>query len=251
MRRLGRLGAASLAFGAIATLTFAGSSAGHGTEAPAGPLTKKAIMFAADGMRPDLMERYADKGIMPTFKFDEAGRAERTACFRVPAEHGRGMAHPLRDVAGRARLDEQHVPPHGTNFDSTTSFSTNGVLQADTILQSAERAGEGLLDGMVAARALRPELQGPVVDFRTFIGGRGIVLNSTCPGSRRSRTASASSTSGRRWPSRPAGRTFGLVQPGEADDFHARERTDPGRRRLGRYPSTTRPTTGRSTTTTS
>ena len=34
----------------------------------------------------------------------------------------------------------------------------------------------------VAARALRPELQGPVVDFRTFIGGRGIVLNYDLPG---------------------------------------------------------------------
>ena len=34
----------------------------------------------------------------------------------------------------------------------------------------------------VAARALRPELQGPVIDFRTFIGGRGITLNFDLPG---------------------------------------------------------------------
>jgi hypothetical protein len=30
--------------------------------------------------------------------------------------------------------------------------------------------------------SVRPELQGPVVDFRTFIGGRGIVLNYDLPG---------------------------------------------------------------------
>jgi 2',3'-cyclic-nucleotide 2'-phosphodiesterase (5'-nucleotidase family) len=34
----------------------------------------------------------------------------------------------------------------------------------------------------VAARGMRPEIQGPLVDFRTFIGGRGIVLNYDLPG---------------------------------------------------------------------
>src|SRR5262245_64999890 len=34
----------------------------------AGPLTSKAIFFASDGMRPDLMERYAGAGAMPTYK---------------------------------------------------------------------------------------------------------------------------------------------------------------------------------------
>ena len=45
-------------------------SAGHGErpEVAAQPNTTKAIMFAADGMRPDLMERYARKGLMPTYR---------------------------------------------------------------------------------------------------------------------------------------------------------------------------------------
>ena len=34
----------------------------------------------------------------------------------------------------------------------------------------------------VGSRNLVPALQGPVVDFRTFIGGRGIVLNYDLPG---------------------------------------------------------------------
>ena len=68
MGSLGRLRAALLAFGALATLTFAGSSAGHGKKPPAGPPTKKAILFASDGMRPDLVDRYAAQGAMPTIK---------------------------------------------------------------------------------------------------------------------------------------------------------------------------------------
>ena len=116
MKRLGRLGAALLAVGALATLTFAGSSAGHGKKPPQGPLTDKAIMFASDGMRPDLMERYADKGIMPTFKdlMKHGVRRQERPASGVPAQHGRRVAHACHGhLAGRARVDEQHVPPHG------------------------------------------------------------------------------------------------------------------------------------------
>src|SRR5262245_29393329 len=31
------------------------------------PLTSKMIFFASDGMRPDLVDKYAGEGIMPTF----------------------------------------------------------------------------------------------------------------------------------------------------------------------------------------
>ena len=37
-------------------------------EPPAGPLASKAVFFASDGMRPDLMEKYAAAGAMPTYK---------------------------------------------------------------------------------------------------------------------------------------------------------------------------------------
>ena len=188
MRRLGRLGAALLAVGALATLTFAGSSAGHGKKPkpPEGPLTKKAIMFAANGMRPDLMERYADKGIMPTFKdlMKRGVRGKNGLLQGFPPNTGVGW-HTLATGTWPGKHGSTNNTFHrtGTNFDSTTSFSTNGVLPADTILQSAERAGKKVLSmEWVAARALRPELQGPLVDFRTFIGGRGIVLNYDLPG---------------------------------------------------------------------
>src|SRR6266545_5646310 len=33
----------------------------------ASPLTSKALFFSSDGMRPDLMEKYAAQGAMPTY----------------------------------------------------------------------------------------------------------------------------------------------------------------------------------------
>ena len=186
MKRLGRLGAALLAVGALATLTFAGSSAGHDKKPPAGPLTQKAIMFASDGMRPDLMERYADKGIMPTYKdlMKRGVHGKNGLLQGFPPNTGVGW-HTLATGTWPGEHGSTNNTFHrtGAGFDTTSSFSTNGILQADTILQSAERAGKTVVAvEWVAARALRPELQGPVIDFRTFIGGRGITLNFDLPG---------------------------------------------------------------------
>jgi len=38
------------------------------TNARSGPLASKVVLFASDGMRPDLMEKYAAAGAMPTYK---------------------------------------------------------------------------------------------------------------------------------------------------------------------------------------
>ena len=64
------------------------------------------------------------------------------------------------------------------NFNNRTSFATDAVLQADHIAQAAERAGKKVVSvEWVASRNLSPQLQGPVVDFRTFFSNRGILLN--------------------------------------------------------------------------
>ncbi len=69
------------------------------------------------------------------------------------------------------------------NFNNSTSFATTGILQADHIGQAAERAGKTVVSmEWVGSRNLTPALQGPVVDFRTFIGVRGIALNYDLPG---------------------------------------------------------------------
>src|SRR5688572_30735804 len=45
----------------------AGASAAPETAPANAPLTNKAIFFASDGMRPDLVDNYAVEGLMPTY----------------------------------------------------------------------------------------------------------------------------------------------------------------------------------------
>ena len=189
MKRFGRLGAAAfVAVSALAVLVFAGPSAGGGKDHKKanGARSQKAIMFASDGMRPDLMERYARLGVMPTFKelIRNGVRGRNGLKQGFPPNTGVGW-HTLATGTWPGEHGSTNNTFHrtGAAFDSTTSFSTNGILQADTMLQAAERSGKKVLAmEWVAARALRPELQGPVVDFRTFIGNRGIALNFDIPG---------------------------------------------------------------------
>lgn len=162
-------------------------------EAPgAWPLTSKVIFFASDGMRPDLVDKYAGEGVMPTF-VDLMAKG-------VKGENGLLQGFPPNTGVGWATLAAGTWPgEHGStnntffrtgegNFNNRTSFAETGILQADTIAQSAERAGKTVVAmEWVAARSYVPALQGPVVDFRSFIGGRGIMLNFDIPG----QTASA------------------------------------------------------------
>ena len=143
-------------------------------------------MFASDGMRPDLMKRFSERGIMPTFKdLRRKGVEGKNGLLQgFPPNTGVGW-HTLATGTWPGEHGSTNNTFHRTGdaFNNTTSFATPGVLQADTALQAAERAGKKVVAmEWVAARGLLPALQGPVVDFRTFIGGRGIVLNFDLPG---------------------------------------------------------------------
>src|SRR5215510_16507285 len=63
-RRLGGVAAMLVFLLALVVSLGAGSASGQRSEAS----TDKVIMFASDGMRPDLMEEYARHGSMPTYK---------------------------------------------------------------------------------------------------------------------------------------------------------------------------------------
>ncbi len=87
-------------------------------------------------------------------------------------------------MARGSRLDEQHVPPPDRpELQQLDELRHDGLLQADTIAQAAERAGKEVASiEWVAARGYVPALQGPVVDFRSFFSRRGILLNYDIPG---------------------------------------------------------------------
>ena len=151
------------------------------------PSAAEVIFFASDGMRPDLMESYAADGAMPTFA-DLMRKGVR-------GDNGLLQAFPPNTGVGWSTLATGTYPgEHGStnntfhrtgesNFNFRTSFATTGILQADTIQQAAERAGKTVVSmEWVGSRTLVPALQGPVVDFRTFLSNRGILLNFDLPG---------------------------------------------------------------------
>jgi len=55
-----------------------------------------------------------------------------------------------------------------------------GVLQAETIAQSAERGGKKVLQ-MEWAGGRNGAINGPTVDFRSFLSGRGVTTNCVSP----------------------------------------------------------------------
>jgi 2',3'-cyclic-nucleotide 2'-phosphodiesterase (5'-nucleotidase family) len=153
---------------------------------PATPSADRVIMFSSDGMRQDLMERFASEGAMPTYS-SLMGQG-------VEGLNGLSQAFPGNTGVGWATLATGAYPSEhgstnntfhrtGDTFTSTTSGFGTGVLQADTIMQAAERAGKKVVSmEWVASRGLSPALQGPVVDFRTFFSNRGVLVNYDLPG---------------------------------------------------------------------
>ncbi|HEY7661352.1 MAG TPA: 5'-nucleotidase C-terminal domain-containing protein [Actinomycetota bacterium] len=174
---------------AVVVALLAAVEAGAARRPAAGPAASgsKVILFAADGMRPDLVDRYAAEGAMPTFA--------NLLATGVKGDNGLLQGFPPNTGVGWSTLATGTWPSeHGSmnntfhrigegNFNNRTSFATTGLLQADSIQQAAERAGKTVVSmEWVGSRTLVPALQGPVVDFRTFFSNRGILLNYDLPG---------------------------------------------------------------------
>jgi 2',3'-cyclic-nucleotide 2'-phosphodiesterase (5'-nucleotidase family) len=157
------------------------------TPGQAGPSpAAKAIFFTADGMRPDLMERYAAQGLMPTY----AGLMAQG----VRGDNGLVQAFPPNTGVGWYTLATGAYPgEHGStnntffragdSFNNRTAAFSGGVLQADTIAEAAERAGKKVVsfEWSGGSRTATP-LQGPVVDYRNFYSNRGLWTNWDVPG---------------------------------------------------------------------
>jgi 2',3'-cyclic-nucleotide 2'-phosphodiesterase (5'-nucleotidase family)/predicted AlkP superfamily phosphohydrolase/phosphomutase len=152
---------------------------------PSWPLTNKAIFFSSDGMRPDLMESYASQGYMPTY-----------AALMANGVHGdNGMVQafpPNTGVGWYTMMTGAYPGEHGStnntyhrtgegSFNNSTSFSTGGTLQADTLAAAAERAGKKVAQ-IDWVGGLQSNIAGPTVDFTSFFSTRGVLaapLNAT------------------------------------------------------------------------
>src|SRR5947208_2925500 len=138
----------------------------------------KVVLYSSDGMRPDLMERYAKAGFMPTYK----------ALMKDGATGDNGMVQafpPNTGVGWYTMATGTYPSEHGStnntffrsgdsSFNNSTSFSTSGILQADTIAAAAERAGKKVAQvEWVGGR--NAGIAGPTVDFANFFSTRGVL----------------------------------------------------------------------------
>jgi 2',3'-cyclic-nucleotide 2'-phosphodiesterase (5'-nucleotidase family)/predicted AlkP superfamily phosphohydrolase/phosphomutase len=183
---LGRWAGVALAV-AAALAAFASGGAGAAAGGPSWPLATKAVLFASDGLRPDLVDRYAAEGAMPTVAslIARGAKGQNGLVQAFPPNTGVGW-HTLATGTYPGEHGSTNNTFHRTgesSFNNRTSFATNGILQADHIAQAAERAGKTVVSvEWVGSRNLVPALQGPVVDFRTFFSNRGILANYDVPG---------------------------------------------------------------------
>jgi 2',3'-cyclic-nucleotide 2'-phosphodiesterase (5'-nucleotidase family)/predicted AlkP superfamily phosphohydrolase/phosphomutase len=151
---------------------------------PSKPSAQRVLFYASDGMRPDLMERYARQGAMPTY----------ASLMRqgVIGDNGMLQAFPPNTGVGWYTLATGAYPAeHGSinntfhrsgeaNFNNSTSFSTPGILQADTLAAAAERAGKKVAQvEWVGGR--NANITGPTVDFANFLSTRGVLASPLNP----------------------------------------------------------------------
>jgi 2',3'-cyclic-nucleotide 2'-phosphodiesterase (5'-nucleotidase family) len=156
----------------------AGAAPAATAAAPTPPaVTNRAVLFASDGMRPDLMERYAAQGAMPTYASMMATgvRGSNGMVQSFPPNTGVGW-HTMATgtyPSEHGSTNNTYYRP-GEAFNNRTSFSAPGSLQADHIAAAAERAGKKVaqVDWVGGAQA---GIAGPTVDFTTFFSTRGVL----------------------------------------------------------------------------
>ena len=168
------LSAVALLASLIATPASAAPPAGKG--AP----SDTAVFFAADGLRQDIVARYAKQGLLPTmasFLKNGTYAAGNGLLSQAPPNTGAGW-YSLATGAWPAVTGSTNNTFHrsGTVFTGRTAAFDAGVLQAETIAQSAERGGLKVAQ-VEWAGGRGGTTQGPTIDYRSFLSGRGIATN--------------------------------------------------------------------------
>jgi 2',3'-cyclic-nucleotide 2'-phosphodiesterase (5'-nucleotidase family) len=183
MSRLRKLAVLVAALALPASLLPILSAQARDKRAPSPIPVSRAVMFSSDGMRPDLMERYAGLGLMPTYQsLMKAGvRGNNGMVQSFPGNTGVGWytmatgTHP-----GEHGSTNNTFHRTGEAFDRRTSFSAAVALQADTIAASAERAGKKVAQ-LDWVGGLNSNITGPTVDFATFYSRSGVLVQPLNP----------------------------------------------------------------------
>jgi len=161
---------------------LAGSSAA--VSAAASPTVDSLVFFAADGMRQDLVQDYAAQGIMPTL----AGMIQTGVqagggglLTQAPPNTGAGWYSLATGTwPGVHGSTNNTFAKNGAPFANRTASFDAGVVQAETIAQSAERGGMRVAQ-IEWAGGRNGVTLGPTVDYRGFFSGRGVATNYISP----------------------------------------------------------------------
>ncbi len=152
----------------------------------------KLLFFAADGLRQDAVEAYAQEGVVPGFSNllnNGAKASDNGLLTQSPPNTGAGWftlttgAWP--GVTGSTN-NTFHV--NGQAFANRTTAFDAGVLQAETLAQAAERGGKKVAQ-IEWAGGRSGATNGPTLDFRNFRSGRGVATNYISPADSASFTA--------------------------------------------------------------
>ena len=170
----------ALVAGTLLAPAAAAGGGGHGNSAD------KVLMFAADGMRQDIIERYAGerRTVVPGFAEmvrNGAKAKDNGMLTQAPPNTGAGwytMATGAWPGVAGSTNNTFHI--NGQPFANRTAAFDTGVLQAETIAQSAERGGKKVIQ-LEWAGGRNGVINGPTVDFRSFFSGRGVTTNYIAP----------------------------------------------------------------------
>src|SRR5262245_32611782 len=153
---------------------------GASSPKPSRPRVDKVLLFAADGLRQDLVEGFVEDGDLPALApLFNHGTVARHHGLRTqaPTNTGAGWYSLATGAwAGVHGSTNNTFHINGRPFASSTSSFTAGVLQAETIAQAAERGGKKVAQIEWAGGRVGT-IQGPTVDFRSFFSGRGVATN--------------------------------------------------------------------------
>ena len=165
-------------FGLVLISAFVAGSAAtasvQGARTAAASETDKAVFFTADGMRQDIVARYSAQGLLPTMSdFLKKGTSAsgNGLLTEAPPNTGAGW-YSLATGAwpGVHGSTNNTFHKNGAAFSTRTSAFDANVLQAESIVQSAERGGLKVAQ-VEWAGGRNATIQGPTIDFQSFFSG--------------------------------------------------------------------------------
>ena len=142
------------------------------------------IFFAADGLRQDLVQDYAAQKLLPNFKNllrNGAIGGDGGLLTQAPPNTGAGWYSLSTGAwAGVTGSTNNTFHINGAPFANRTAAFDSGVLQAETLAQAAERGGKKVAQIEWAGGRVGVT-QGPTIDYRSFLSGRGVATNYISP----------------------------------------------------------------------